>query len=314
MGRRPARFWLGCALLAGYAGAAALAPWISPYDPRLPSGHPLATPGGRHLLGTNDLGQDVLSQLIHGARWTLVIAASVTVLSTALSWLVGLTAGFFRRTESVLMATADLVLALPNLPLYLLVLTLLGPNQRNLILVLALLSWPAFARIVRSLVLHARSAPFVEASRALGGSPVWMLRRHVLPATYAALPAKLVLTVRFAVFAETTLAFLGVRSGEAISWGTMLNWAFSDALLFSRPVWPWLIIPPTVAIAGLILATVWISSGLTESHGEPGAMNRPQARRRASHPRAAPVDRSMPQRESHPAGSERFAGSPHVLE
>lgn len=313
MGSRPARFWLGCVLLAGYACAAALAPWIAPYDPRLPSGRPLAAPGGGHVLGTNDLGQDLFSQLIHGARWTLVIAASVTALSTALSWLVGLTAGFFRRTESALMATADLLLALPNIPLYLLVLTLAGPNQRNLILVLAFLSWPAFARIVRGIVLHARSAPFVEASKALGGSSVWILRRYVLPATYAALPAKLVLTVRFAVFAETTLAFLGVSSGNVISWGMMLNWAFSDPLLFSRPVWPWFVFPPTVAIAGLILATVWISSGFIESRSGPVALDRVQPRRRARHPREPRADRVVLQRERHPAGSERIAGSPHAL-
>lgn len=299
MGNRPARFWLGCALLAGYIFVAGLAPFISPYDPRLPSGPPLAPPTGGHMLGTNDLGQDVLSHVIHGARWTIVVAVTVTALSTALSWVVGLFAGFFRPAESALMMITDLLLALPNLPLYLLVLTLIGPSQLNLIAVLALFSWPAFARIVRGMVLDARSAPFVEASRALGASPLWILRRHVLAATYAALPAKLVLTVRFAVFAETTLAFLGVNSGNAVSWGMMLNWAFSDPLLFSRPVWPWLVIPPTVAIAGLILATVWISSGLIEPHGRSVATDRADAYRKARQRELHP-DGLMPWRKAHP--------------
>ena len=263
-------FWLGCGLLVAFVAAAAMAPLLAPHDPRLPSGEPLAPPTREHLLGTNDLGQDVLSQVIYGARSSLIVAGLVTALSTGLSWGVGLAAGFFRGVTGPLMALTDLLLALPNLPLYLLVLTLLGPSRRNLVLVLGLLSWPAFARVVRGLVLQARVAAYVEASRALG-APEWhVLRRHLLPATLHVLPTKLVLTVRFAIFAEATLAFLGVSSGDAIGWGSMLNWAFSDPLLFLRPVWPWLVLPPTLATAALILATVWVSSGFAEGRSSIG--------------------------------------------
>jgi ABC-type dipeptide/oligopeptide/nickel transport system permease subunit len=184
----------------------------------------------------------------------------VTAISTALSWIVGLTAGFIRRLEGLLMGGTDLILALPDLPLILLVLTLIGATRLNLILVLGLLSWPAFARVVRSIVIGARGSPYVEASRALGASTAHVMLRHLLPATLGALPAKLVLTMRYAVFAEATLAFLGLGGGDAIGWGAMLNQAFRDPLLFSRPIWPWLVLPPTLAIAALILATVWVSS------------------------------------------------------
>ena len=266
---RPPRFWLGCALLAAFAVAAAFAPLLAPHDPRLPTGKPLASPSRGHPLGTNDLGQDVLSQAIYGARSSLIVVGTVTAISTALSWLVGLLAGFSARAGAPLMAVTDLLLALPNLPLYLLVLTLLGPSRRNVIAALALLSWPAFARIVRSVVLQTRFAPFVEASRALGATDAHVIRHHVLSATLDVLPTKLVLTVRFAIFAEATLAFLGLGSGDAVSWGTMLNWAFSDPLLFSRPVWPWLVLPPTLATAALILATVWIGGTFAESPNHP---------------------------------------------
>lgn len=237
---------------------------LAPHDPRLPTGRPLAPPTYDHLLGTNDLGQDVLSQAIYGARSSLIVAGAVTGISTALSWIVGLLAGFSRRAEAPLMALTDLLLALPNIPFYLLALTLLGPSRGNLILVLALISWPTFARIVRSVVLQARSAEYVEASQALGAPGIHIIRRHLLPATLSVLPTKLVLTVRFAVFAEATLAFLGLGTNDAMSWGMMLNWAFSDPLLFSRPVWPWLVLPPTLAIAALVLASVWASSGIVE--------------------------------------------------
>ena len=255
-------FWLGCGLLAVFAAVAVLAPVLAPHNSRLPTGRPLAPPTRDHLLGTNDLGQDVLSQVIFGARSTLTVAGVVTGVSTALGWLVGLVAGFVRWTEAPLMAGTDLLLALPNLPLTLLVLTLLGASQRNLIAVLALLSWPAFARIVRGVVLQTRSAAFVEASRALGAPDLHIIRRHVLPATLDVLPTKLVLTVRFAIFAEATLAFLGVGGNGAMGWGGMLYWAFSDPLLFLRPGWPWLVLPPTLATAALVVATVWIGSGL----------------------------------------------------
>lgn len=264
MKTRPlALVWLGGALLIGYAIVALFAPVLAPYDPRLPVGPPLASPTPGQPLGTNDLGQDVLSQLISGARSSLLVATLVTLVSTALSWLVGLLAGFFQATEAPLMALTDLLLALPGLPLSLLLLTLIGPDRRTLVLVLALLSWPAFARLVRSVVIGTRGAPFVEASRALGATGPHIALRHILPATRILLPAKLVLTVRFAIFAEATLAFLGLGPANAVSWGLMLNWAFADPLLFNRPVWPWLVLPPTIAITALILATVWVSAAFS---------------------------------------------------
>ncbi len=264
---RPRLFWLGCALLCTFVVIAFLASVLAPYDPRLPSGPPLAVPTAEHRLGTNDLGQDVLSLLIHGARGALLVAVVVALISTALSWMVGLAAGFLRPVEAPLMAMCDLLLALPSIPLYLLIATLVGPSRRNLILMLALLSWPGFARVVRSIVIQARSAPHVEAARCLGATDARIVYHHLLPSTLNVLPTKLILTVRFAVFAEATLAFLGLAQSGTVSWGTMLSQAFSDPLLFSRPVWPWLVLPPCLAIMALILATTWLSSGLDSSQG-----------------------------------------------
>lgn len=261
--RRGVLFWLGCGLLASFAAIALSAPWLAPYDPATLSDPPLATPSRAHLLGTNDIGQDVASQLLYGTQTTLLIAGSVTAASTLLSWLVGVTAGFVRRLEVPLMGVTDLLLALPGIPLAVLVLTLLGPGRSNVIGVLALLSWPSFARIVRSIVLQTRSSAYVEAARALGANAPHIALRHLLPATLVVLPTKLILTVRYAVFAESTLAFLGLASSDTVSWGQMLNRAFNDALLFSRPVWPWLVLPPIAALMTLLLATAWVSERFT---------------------------------------------------
>jgi peptide/nickel transport system permease protein len=238
---------------------------LTAYDPSLVSGPPLTPPGPGHLLGTNDIGQDVWSQLLWGGRASLLIALLVTVLSTVLSWTVGITAGLWQRGEGVFVGVADLLLALPAIPLYLVIVALVGPSQRNLILTLGLLSWPAFARIVRARVIEVRGAPYVEAARVLGATPLRVALRHVAPATLELLPAKLVLTVRFAIFAEATLAFLGLGDPTQRSWGTMLGWALSDPLVFVGSSWTWWVLPPAVAIVLAVLSTTWLALGSDDS-------------------------------------------------
>jgi ABC-type dipeptide/oligopeptide/nickel transport system permease subunit len=251
------RLWVVAAL----GGLAVLGgPLVAPYDPLGLSGPPYALPSAAHWLGTNDLGQDLFSQLLYGVRTSLLVAGSVTLLSTALSWVVGIAAGVSRPAERLLMPLVEVLLALPSLPLYLLALTLVGPSLFHLVLALALLSWPSFARIVRSVVIGVRAAPYVAAAWALGATRFHVARWHLLPATFDILPTKLILTVRFAVFTEATLAFLGLGDPAAISCGTMLGQAFNDPLLFTRPIWPWLVLPPALAIVGLVLATVWLST------------------------------------------------------
>ncbi len=302
--RRPITFYVGCAVLLTAGLVALFAPWIAPYDPRLPSGEPLTGSAPAHWLGTNDLGQDQLSQLIYGTRTSLYVAAIVVAISTLLSWAVGLVAGFFRKSEPALLAIVDLLLALPSIPLYLLVISLLGASRISLALMLGFLSWPAYARIVRSVVLQTRSSAFIEAARAGGASEFWIVRRHVLPATLDILPTKLALTLRFAIFAEATLAFLGLGATGSISWGTMLSWAFNDPLLFSRTVWPWLVLPPAFAVMSLILAAVWVTGGLihvTEDGGSaeprelaPTHAARPAARPSRRQSRSEPTENPAP--------------------
>lgn len=259
----------GAAILALVCLVALFAPALAPYDPALSSGPPLAPPGPGHPLGTNDLGQDVLSEWLWAARASLVVAVLVAALSIALSWAVGVAAGLWRRAEGPLMSVADVLLALPSIPLYVLVLALGGASRGHLVLALGLLSWPSFARIVRAQVLTVRGQPYVEAARALGATPLRVAMVHVVPATLGLLPAKLVLTVRFAMFAEATLAFLGLGDPAATSWGAMLGWAFNDPLLFAQSVWLWLVLPPALSIVLVVLATTWVATAI-EAGGWPG--------------------------------------------
>jgi ABC-type dipeptide/oligopeptide/nickel transport system permease subunit len=241
-------------VVASLTFLALVAPGLAPYDPRLSVAAPLQTPAPAHWLGTNDIGQDVLSQWLYAARATLAIALTVTALATVLAWSAGLVAGLSARAEAPVVGLIDLLLALPALPLYMLVLTLIGPSQSNVALMLGLLAWPAFARVVRAQVIATREAPYVEAARGLGASSIHIARTHILPATLAVFPAHLVVTLRFAVFAEATLAFLGLGDPSAASWGSMLGWAFANPLLFTSPAWTWLVLPPATGIALLLLA------------------------------------------------------------
>jgi ABC-type dipeptide/oligopeptide/nickel transport system permease subunit len=248
-------------------GSALLGPLVAPYDPLLPSGAPRLSPSLGHLLGTNDVGQDIWSQWLWGGRASLLVAAVVTLLSTLISWAIGLAAGLWPPGEGLLIGLADLLLAIPAIPLYLLVVALVGPSQLHLMLVLGLLSWPAFARVVRSQVIAVRTAPYVDAARAIGASPLRVTVRHVAPATLELLPAKLVLTARFALFAEPTLAFLGLGDPSARSWGTMLGWAFNDPLTFTSGSWAWCVLPPALAIMAAILSVTWLTTARSGSSG-----------------------------------------------
>lgn len=268
MARRSARGgrgWggrVGVLMLALIVAVALVGPWVAPYDPRLSTGPPLQSPTLTHLLGTNDIGQDLFSQWLWGARASLLVGVLVTLLSTAISWLVGIAAPLSRRLETPLLAVTDLLLALPSLPLYLLIVAWAGSRQRNVVLTLGLLSWPAFARTVRARVIAMRSQPYIEAARALGATPQRIALVHILPGTLSVLPAKLVLTFRFAIFTEATLAFLGLGDPTANSWGTTLSWAFNYPLLFLGNAWLWWVLPPALAIVFVVLAATWLSTSL----------------------------------------------------
>ena len=242
---------------------ALVAPALAPYDPKLSVASPLEPPSRAHLLGANDIGQDVLSILLWGARSSLIVAVGVTALATAVAWPLGIAAGLCRRAEAPVMALTDLLLALPALPLYILVLTLAGATLPHVVLTLGLLSWPGFCRVVRAQVIAARGAPYVEAARCLGASWGRVGRVHLLPGTLALLPAHLVVTVRLAVFAEATLGFLGLGDPGVTTWGAVLGTAFADPLLFTTPAWAWLVVPPSAGIALLVLGSAWLGTRLT---------------------------------------------------
>jgi ABC-type dipeptide/oligopeptide/nickel transport system permease subunit len=233
---------------------ALLAGVIAPSSPHASSGDPIQPPSQAHRLGTNDLGQDLLSLLLHGARLSLIVGFLAALISTVLSGAVGVLSVLWRRGRLLLLAITDGLMAIPHLPVLVLVVALLGPGIVHLIAAMALLGWPAFARVVRSQVTGAVQREYVEAARAQGASDARVFRTCLLPEILPVLWTKFLLTVRWAILMEAVLALMGLGDPTQVSWGTILQTAFAYPLLFAGRAWLWWAFPPALAIAAITIA------------------------------------------------------------
>ncbi|MFP5375564.1 MAG: ABC transporter permease [Acidimicrobiia bacterium] len=254
---------VGGGLLALLALAAALAPVIAPYDPRALAGDSLRPPSGRHLLGTNDLGQDVASQILWGARTSLTIAVGAAGLAVLVGSAVGMTAGLLGGVaDLVAMRVVDVFLAVPRLPLLVLVGALVGADRTSLVLLIALLTWPVVARLLRSRILSLRSRGFVAAARGFGGGPAYVVRRHLLPAAFPLAASSFILIAGNAIVLEASLAFLGLSDPTGVSWGLMLNKALLHPGLYFVDAWTWWVLPAGFAITLTVMGFAFVGVGL----------------------------------------------------
>jgi peptide/nickel transport system permease protein len=220
--------WIGLALIGLVCICAAAAPLLAPSDPARSSVLFLQGPSLTHLFGTDDLGRDILSRVIHGSRTSLLIGAGAAVVAVMIGAPVGLAAGYFRgRIGMALVPVIDLFIALPGLVLALIITVMVGPSLLNLILVLGFVMWPTIARLVRGQTLATREHAFIEAARAAGGSPVWIIRRHVWPNIMRVVAAQFSVTVSFAIITSASLSFLGLGIPPPTpDWGSMVRSGF----------------------------------------------------------------------------------------
>jgi peptide/nickel transport system permease protein len=230
---------------------------IAPDDPDASSLDTLAPPSSEHLLGTTESGADVFSQLLVGARVSIVVGFSAAIISAVIGAAVGLLSGYFGGwTDRILDAVDNWFLVIPTLPLMIVLSSLLEPSLGVLILVIGITSWAGTGRIVRSQVLTLRERAFVERARALGASHWYILKTHIFPNALPLIFANTVLIVAVAILAEAALAFLGLGDPTQISWGTMLENAF-NAGAPSAEAW-WYVIPPGLCITFLVLSVALI--------------------------------------------------------
>jgi peptide/nickel transport system permease protein len=222
-------------------------------NPAPPSFDPSPFTGFVHPFGTDSIGEDVYSLTLYGARASLMVGFVATFISVVLGVTVGLLSGYFgKAVDEVLMRFTDYFLVLPWFPLMIVCMTVLGREFHWVIVVIGITSWPSTARIVRSQVLTVKERVFIERARAIGSGDLHIIQKHVFPNVLPLVFANTVLLISLAIFSEAFLDFFGLGDPYVISWGTMLELAYSFGA-FDSGSW-WWVLPPSLSIILCVLA------------------------------------------------------------
>lgn len=255
---------IGLGILIFFFLVAIFAPYIAPYDPYERVGAPLMAPCAAHLLGTNDIGQDILSEIIYGTRISLIMGIAAAFIAVFIGSAVGIVAGYFGgKVDTVLMRIVDIVLTIPGTPLMILMAAFLGPSFWNIVLVIGCLSWAGVARIIRSQVLTVRNRGYIESVKTLGGKPSYIILKHVLPPTLSIIISQLILMSSRAIMSEASMSFLGLGDPTHKSWGIILYYAQSRSA-FLTSAWVWWILPPGLMITLLSIAFSYVGNAMEE--------------------------------------------------
>jgi peptide/nickel transport system permease protein len=250
------------ALVFASVALAIFAPIVAPSDPFKGGADALLPPGSREfLLGSDHLGRDILSELIFGARVSLAVGISAALSASVLGIVVGSLAGFFGGwVDSLLMRTSEFFQTLPRFVLALVIVAFFGGGILKLILVIAVLSWPQIARLVRAQILSLREATFVEAARLAGMNSGQIIAREILPNALAPVIVAGSLDIASAILLEASLSFFGLGDANLVSWGGMLN----VAQPYLRQAW-WMALFPGLAISVVVLAFNVLGDALNDA-------------------------------------------------
>jgi ABC-type dipeptide/oligopeptide/nickel transport system permease subunit len=254
---------IGLGILIFFVITAVFAPYIAPYDPDQRY-KPMERPKADHLLGTNDVGYDILSELVYGTRVSLFITLFASLVSAFIGTFIGLVAGYFKRFDFFLMRIVDLFLTIPRLPLIIIIAAFMHPSVWNLAFVFIIFEWSITARIIRSEVLTLKNRPYVDTARMFGAGDFHILGRHILPNVVPLVVVQLVFVSRYIILAESGLSFIGLGDPTAKSWGMILHYAFEYPTIFISDVWEWWMLPPGLCIVFTILSLTFIGYALEE--------------------------------------------------
>jgi peptide/nickel transport system permease protein len=255
---------IGASFLAIFCIVATSPSFFAPQDPNLMNVKTILQPPSReYLLGTDEVGRGILSRIIYGDRISLLVGFAAAGLSTIIGVMVGIIAGYYGgRVGESLMRVTDLFIAIPRLPLMLVLAAIVGPSIWNIILIIGLLLWTQVARIVRAKTLSVREYPFIERSKAIGCSDLRIMAVHILPNVVPLVLANAVLLIGTAIYYEVTVSFLGLGDPTHISWGMILHSAFSSVAIMHRAYW--YVIPPGLAIVLTVLGFTFVGHALDE--------------------------------------------------
>lgn len=248
---------------------AVFAPAISVFPHNRSSGPALSPPAPPHVLGTNDLGVDLWSMICHGARVSLTIGLGTALLAglggAAIGIIAGYKGGFF---DAVVMRIIDMTVALPNLPVMIVLAAFFGPSLFNIILVLVLFSWAAPARMVRAATLSLKQQPYIQAAAHYGAGTFYLLRKHFLPELFPLIAVSMIRLTGRAIVAEASLAFLGLGDPTSGSWGLIINHATSFSGIYFTPFWKWWLLYPWLFLTILVTSLAFLTREFEDALGE----------------------------------------------
>jgi peptide/nickel transport system permease protein len=257
---------IGVLIILSFILLGLFAPALAPYDPgdmnRGEEGEilRLAGPSVDHPFGTTNLGRDILSQVIFGARVSLIVGITAALVSTFIGTNVALIAGYYGgKTDDILMRVVDIAYGLPFLPFVIVLVFIFGAGLINIILVISLLMWRSSARVIRSEVLSQKGRPYIESADAIGASDFRKMYVHILPNILPLTVLYMAFGVAWAVIYEASIAFLGFGDPSMYSWGTMMYEAYATgAIRFAY----WWVIPPGVCIMLMVMSVFFIGRSL----------------------------------------------------
>lgn len=259
-----AQVMLGAAVMTLFLLVALIGPAIAPYAVHAQVGHVYASPSPSHPLGLDNGGYDVLSNLLVGARTSMIVGLCAAVVSILIGGTIGVIAGYVGgRTDGVLMRITDYFLVIPDIPLMIISAAVFGRNTRNIVVIIGLIYWTTAARLIRAQVRSLRQRVYVRRAELLGASGRRVLWTHIVPQVTPLLIANTVLMIANAIFAETYIAFLGLGNPTTPSWGAMIQSSLAGGAIFYH-AW-WAVLPPGIAVTVVVLAATLVGQGLEDS-------------------------------------------------
>lgn len=257
--------YVGAAILLAFAVMAIFASQIAPYGVNEQAGESFGSPDRAHLLGTDDLGFDIFSTLIYGARVSLLIGITSACAGILLATGLGAIAGFYGGVaDRSIMRAADVVMVIPALPLLMIISAYSGPGMINIVLMISLVMSPRMARAIRSQILSLRNRSYVEAATSFGANPAHVMFRHLLPEVLPIIFTGLINMTGHAILMESGLAFLGLGDPTSKSWGMMLYYALQYPTTYLGQAWMWWVLPPSLCIGLLIVSFALFGYALEE--------------------------------------------------
>jgi len=242
---------------------AIFAPWIAKHPWNEPSGRALEAPNPHHILGTDDLGIDLWAQICYGARNSLIVGIGTAVLASLLGTLLGIVSGYFGGIpDLIITALIDIMIAIPSLPVMIVAGVFFGPSIKNIIIILALLSWAMPARIVRSKVLALREEAYIKIAKGYGANFSYITLKHFVPQLFPICATTFIKLISRAIVSEASLSFLGLGDPTSKSWGLILNFALNFPGIYFTDYWKWWVVYPLAFIICLVLATAVVSREL----------------------------------------------------